>query len=71
MLSSLWDGAYKRTLAVNRKEYIFFNGYVTTDLIMAKEIMIGNPPLLLHLVIFVISSKGSFICTVPQRGRNE
>ena len=28
----------------------------------------GNPLLLLHRLLFLINSKGSFICTIPQTG---
>ena len=30
----------------------------------------GNPLLQLHELLFLISSKASFICTIPQRGQH-
>ena len=46
-----------------------FYSYMTGDIcLMTTNIMRRNPLLPLHGLLFLISSKGSFICTIPQTG---
>ena len=76
-----WDDAHKRSLAANRKGRkegnVLFNDALNTFYLrlygvrhMVKDHSDserGNP-LPPHRLLFPISSKGSFICTIPQTG---
>ena len=44
--------------------------YVASDIIMVKDHSDSEKGNLLpqHVLLFLISSKGSFICTIPQTG---
>ena len=42
----------------------FIYGYVMSDHSDSER---GNPLMPLHEILFLISSKGSFICTIPDR----
>ena len=44
----------------------FIYGYMASDMVKDNSCSeIGNPLPALHVVLFSISSKGSFICTIP------
>ena len=49
----------------------FIYGYMASDIIMVKDHSDserGNPLAPLHGLLFLISSNGSFICTIPDTG---
>ena len=69
--SCLWDGAHKRTLAVNWKESSMWRQrvYALTIIHMVKDHSDSEKGNLLppsHRLLLPISSKGPFICTTPQ-----
>ena len=47
----------------------FIYGYMASYMVKDHSARQGNP-LLLHGLLFLISSKGSFICTIPQKGHH-
>ena len=46
----------------------FIYGYMVSDMVKDHSDSVKGNPLLPHRLLFLINSKGSFICTIPQTG---